>query len=246
MIKIENLTKKFGDLVAVDRITLHIPSGEFFAFIGPNGAGKTTTIKMIAGLLHPTEGRVSVCGHDIEEEYLEAKHKMSYVPDQPYLYDKLSGREFLQFIAQMYDMPKPEADLRIEELSITFGLEDFIDELGESYSHGMKQRLIISSALLHNPEVMIIDEPLVGLDPKAANILKRELKGRTKAGMCIFMSTHTLSLAEEIADRVGILHEGQIVALGDLDGIRHTAHTGGRLEEAFLRLTRESTRTKIS
>jgi ABC-2 type transport system ATP-binding protein len=146
----------------------------------------------------------------------------------------------------MYDMPKPEADLRIEELSITFGLEDFIDELGESYSHGMKQRLIISSALLHNPEVMIIDEPLVGLDPKAANILKRELKGRTKAGMCIFMSTHTLSLAEEIADRVGILHEGQIVALGDLDEIRHTAHTGGRLEEAFLRLTRESTRTKIS
>lgn len=246
MITIENLTKKFGNLVAVDRINLHISSGEFFAFIGPNGAGKTTTIKMIAGLLHPTEGRIRVCGHDIEEEYLEAKHKMSYVPDQPYLYDKLSGREFLQFIAQMYDMPQPEADRRIEELSAIFGLEDFIDELGESYSHGMKQRLIISSALLHNPEVMIIDEPLVGLDPKAANILKRELKARTEAGMCIFMSTHTLSLAEEIADRVGILHEGQIVALGDLDEIRHTAHTDGRLEEAFLRLTRESTRTKIS
>ena len=242
MIKIENLTKKFGDLVAVDNINLHIDKGEFFAFIGPNGAGKTTTIKIITGLLNATEGNVRVCGHDIGKEYLQAKHKMSYVPDQPYLYDKLTGREFLQFTAQMYEVPEPEAEKRIEKLIQTFGLENYIDELGEAYSHGMKQRVIISSALLHDPKVMIIDEPLVGLDPKAANVLKKELTERTRAGMSIFMSTHTLSLAEEIADRVGIIHEGQIIALGNLNEIKQTAHTDGKLEEAFLRLTREPTR----
>ena len=239
MIQLENLTKVFGRLTAVDHLNLEIPPGEFFAFIGPNGAGKTTTIKMIAGLLRPTEGRALLCGHDVQADYIAAKSVLSYVPDQPYLYDKLTGREFMQFVARMYHLPKPETERKIRELSETFEMESFLDELAETYSHGMKQRVVISAALLHNPKVVVVDEPTVGLDPKGASILKRVLRQQSRQGISVFVSTHTLSLAEEVADRVGIIHRGRIIALGALDDILRTARTDGRLEEAFLRLTDE-------
>jgi len=239
MIELVSLTKVFGNLTAVDHVSLVVPPGEFFAFIGPNGAGKTTTIKMIAGLLKPTAGRVVLCGRDVQKDYLAAKSILSYVPDQPYLYDKLTGREFLHFVGRMYGMPKDTIRRRVQELVATFELGEFLDELGDTYSHGMKQRVVLSAALLHEPKVIVVDEPLVGLDPKGANVLKRVLKDQSERGTCIFMSTHTLSLAEEVADRVGIIHKGRIVALGAMDDIRSMGETDGRLEEAFLRLTEE-------
>ncbi|MFP4176641.1 MAG: ABC transporter ATP-binding protein [Planctomycetota bacterium] len=239
MIHIEELTRRFGNTIAVKNLNLQIPPGEFFAFIGPNGAGKTTTIKMLAGLLRPTSGRIRLFGHDVQEDYISAKQILSYVPDQPYLYDKLTGREFLHFVGQMYEIPRDRMRHRIAELTETFGLESFLDELGETYSHGMKQRVVISAALLHDPRVLIVDEPLVGLDPRGANTMKRAFTDLAESGACIFMSTHTLSLAESIADRVGIIHEGNIIALGDLEEIRAQAETDGHLEDAFLRLTRE-------
>jgi len=244
VIVLEDLRKEFGGLVAVEGIDLEIPPGEFFAFIGPNGAGKTTTIKMIAGLLRPTRGRVVLCGHDMQEDYIAAKSVLSYVPDQPYLYDKLTGREFLQFVARMYGLPESEIRQRIDRWSATFALEDFLDELGETYSHGMKQRVVISAALLHDPDVIVVDEPLVGLDPQGASVLKDVLNDCAAQGKSIFMSTHTLSLAEDVASRVGIIHNGRIIALGALDDIRRMARTDGRLEEAFLRLTTEAPRDK--
>ena len=240
MIKLENLTKHFGNLAAVDHINLEVPAGEFLAFIGPNGAGKTTTIKLMTGLLRPTDGRALVGGYDVQTDYIAAKSVMSYVPDQPYLYDKLSGREFLRFVARMYGMPRKETDGKIAQFSETFALGSFLDELGETYSHGMKQRVVISAALLHDPKVLVVDEPLVGLDPKGANTLKRVFKERAARGDTIFMSTHTLSVAEEVADRVAIIHKGHIIALGAPDEILRAAKTDGRLEEAFLRLTEES------
>ncbi|MFP4029507.1 MAG: ABC transporter ATP-binding protein [Candidatus Brocadiia bacterium] len=241
MIEIEHLTKRFADLVAVDGIDLTVSEGEFFAFIGPNGAGKTTTIKMLTGLLKPSEGTVKLCGYDVQKEYIAAKNVLSYIPDQPYLYDKLSGREFLRFVARMYQIEPQVAKKKIEELSETFDLADFIDELGETYSHGMKQRIVITAALLHNPDVIIIDEPLVGLDPHGANVFKEVFRDCTARGSTVFMSTHTLSLAEEVADRVGIINNGRIIALGSLDDIRRKARTDGKLEQAFLRLTEETT-----
>ncbi len=243
MIELHNISKSFGGLLAVHNLNLTIPPGEFFAFIGPNGAGKTTTIKMITGLLRPTQGRIILCGDDVQDDYIAAKKRLSYVPDQPYLYDKLTGREFLQFVARMYELDPQQTERRISELSETFGMAHFLDELGETYSHGMKQRVVISAAMLHDPEVLVVDEPLVGLDPQGANTLKRVMTRAADNGTSIFMSTHTLSLAEEVADRVGVLDEGEIIALGDLSEIREKAQTKGHLEEAFLRLTRETTST---
>lgn len=239
MIELENLTKRFGDLVAVDHINLTVPEGEFFVFVGPNGAGKTTTIKMIAGLLRPTEGRAVLCGHDVQEDYIAAKSLLSYVPDEPFLYDKLTGREFLYFVGSMYGVDPREVDASIHELGEMFEMEDFLDELSETYSHGMKQRVVISAALLHDPRVIVIDEPMVGLDPKGANTLKSVLKRLTREGVTIFMSTHTLTVAEETADRVGIIRAGSIIALGSLEQIYRKARSSHRLEEAFLRLTEE-------
>ncbi len=239
MIRLENLTKHFGDLVAVDRLDLTVRRGELFVFLGPNGAGKTTTIKMITGLLRPTEGRVILCGYDVQEEYIEAKSRLAYVPDQPFLYEKLTGREFLTFVASMYGVGRSETRRRIEELTELLEMAEFLDDPGESYSHGMKQRVVISSALIHDPEVIVIDEPMVGLDPKGANTLKQLMRERTENGVSIFMSTHTLGVAEETADRVGIIRQGRLVALGTLEAIYEQAQTDRRLEEAFLRLTEE-------
>jgi ABC-2 type transport system ATP-binding protein len=240
MIRLEHLTKRFGDLAAVNDLSLEIPPGEFFVFLGPNGAGKTTTIKLIVGLLWPTAGRVTLDGHDVREDYIAAKSLLSYVPDQPFIYDKLTGREFLRFVARMYGLDGPLARSRIEDLSELFETTDFLDELGETYSHGMKQRVVISAALLHDPRVIVIDEPMVGLDPKGANTLKAVLRERAEQGAAIFMSTHTLAVAEETADRVAIIRDGTIITLGTLDDVYAAAQTDRQLEQAFLRLTDET------
>jgi len=182
MIKLEGLTKKFGALTAVDHIDLEVPPGEFFVFLGPNGAGKTTTIKLIAGLLRPTEGRALLCGHDVQKDYIAAKSLLSYVPDEPFLYDKLTGREFLEFVGAMYGVGAQLTQERIGELTELFEMSEFLDELSETYSHGMKQRVVLSAALLHEPRVVVIDEPMVGLDPKGANTLKNVLRELTEKG----------------------------------------------------------------
>jgi len=240
MIEIENVVKRFGDLTAVDGLSLAVPPGELFVFLGPNGAGKTTTIKLITGLLRPTSGRVSLCGYDVQRDYVQARSLLSYVPDQPFLYEKLTGREFLRFVARMYGMERRATDHKVAELAELFELGDFLDELGQTYSHGMKQRVVISAALMHEPQVLVIDEPTVGLDPKGANTLKSVLRRLTAGGVAVFMSTHTLGVAEETADRVGIIRQGSLIALGTLEEIYATARTDRRLEEAFLRLTEES------
>ena len=194
---------------------------------------------MITGLLRPTEGEVVLCGHDVQTDYMAAKSLLSYVPDQPFLYEKLTGREFLHFVGSMYGVGKQRRRGRIGELTERFEMGGFLDQPGETYSHGMKQRLVISAALLHEPRVIVIDEPMVGLDPKGANTLKRTLKEETERGVAIFMSTHTLAVAEETAERVGIIRKGALVALGTLAQVYESAQTDQRLEEAFLRLTEE-------
>ena len=238
MIETENLTKCYGQKVAVKDLDLVVERGEVFAFLGPNGAGKTTTIKVMVGLLSPTKGRVRICGHDVQKEHIQAKSKVSYVPDQPYLYDKLSGREFLNFVGRMYGLGQAERERKIAELTDLFELHDYLDDLCERYSHGMKQRVVVSAALMHDPQVLIVDEPMVGLDPKSARLLKDILRTRARNGCTVFMSTHTLSVAEECADRVGVIHHGERVALGTLAEIRGMGAAGG-LEDAFLALTAE-------
>jgi ABC-2 type transport system ATP-binding protein len=237
VIRLENVTKTFGEVTAVDHLDLEVPAGQLFVFLGPNGAGKTTTIKMIAGLLRPTEGRVILCGHNVHAEPIAAKSLLSYVPDEPFLYEKLTGREFLDFVGSMYGVNRDIRRRRIEELSELFETRGFLDERAETYSHGMKQRIVVSAALLHDPQVIVIDEPMVGLDPKGANTLKSVLRECTSRGATVFMSTHTLGVAEETADRVGIIRQGSLVALGSLEDIYAAARTDQRLEEAFLRLT---------
>ena len=240
MIKLDNLTKHFGDTVAVNGLNLEVRPGEMFVFVGPNGAGKTTTIKLIAGLLRPTRGSVTLCGYDVQRDYIQARSLLSYVPDQPFLYEKLTGREFLQFIGAVYGVDRSSVAEKIAHLSDLFDMDEFLDELGQTYSHGMKQRVVVSAALLHEPKVLVIDEPMVGLDPRGAKTLKTVLKDLTRDGVTVFMSTHTLAVAEETADRVGVIRRGSIIALGDLAQIHATARTDGRLEEAFLRLTEET------
>jgi len=221
----------------VKNLSLTIPSGEIFAFLGPNGAGKTTTIKMIVGLLRPSSGSICVCGHDVATDAIAAKEAISYVPDQPYLYEKLTGREFLQFIADIYRLDSAMAAARVDEMVRLFELEEFVDQLTGDYSHGMKQRVVMAGALLHDPKVIIIDEPMVGLDPKSMRLVKDILREKARLGACVFMSTHTLSVAEEIADRVGIIDRGDLVALGTPQELRDMAHVEGRLEDVFLAIT---------
>jgi ABC-2 type transport system ATP-binding protein len=244
MIDIRKLRKVYGDKIALHELDLNVKDGEVFAFLGPNGAGKTTTIKILSGLLRPTSGDASIAGFDLSTHGLQARALMSYVPDEPYLYDKLTAREFLHMIGDLYGMPRQRIDERIADVSKTFELNEFIDQLCESYSHGMKQRTVIAAALLHEPRLLVIDEPMVGLDPKSARTVKDTLKALARdRGMTVFMSTHTLSVAEEVADRIGILKHGRLVALGTLDEIRQvrakgTASDGKeRLEDLFLELT---------
>ena len=238
MIEIVGLTRKYGDRTAVDNLTLTVRDGEVLAFLGPNGAGKTTTIKTIVGLLLPTSGQVTVCGTNVISDAREASRKIGYVPDQPYLYEKLSGREFLQFTAEMYGLGKTEAKQNIARSIAAFELHEFVDRLAESYSHGMKQRVIFASAIVHRPPVLVVDEPMVGLDPRSMRIVKTLLREEVANGCSIFLSTHTLSVAEEIADRIGIIFQGKLQFLGTIQELRNELnHAGSNLEDMFLSLT---------
>lgn len=240
MIQFENVTRQYGHKVAVADLNLEIPAGELFAFLGPNGAGKTTSIRMLVGLLRPNLGRIRVCGHDTVTDTREATRFLGYVPDESQLYDKLSGREFLRFVAEMRGLTHDETEESIDRESEHFGLRAFLDDLIESYSHGMKQRLVFGSALLHDPPVLVVDEPTVGLDPKSVRFMKDLMRARVKAGRTVFMSTHTLSIAEEIADRIGIIDHGHLNFLGSLDRLRHELSQEQRsLEHLFLQLTAE-------
>ncbi len=215
---------------------LEIARGEFFAFLGPNAAGKTTTIRMLTGLLKPTAGEVRIGGFDMHREAAKAKALLAYVPDFPFLYEKLTAAEFMQFVGDIFRLDRPVMERRTGELFERFHLSDYRHELTENLSHGTKQRLVIASALLHDPEVFIIDEPMVGLDPMHARIVKQELRDRSKAGMTMFLSTHQLSVAEEVADRIGIIHHGKLIALGTVDELRRKSGEGGALEKVFLTL----------
>ncbi len=241
MIEFENVTRKYGRKVAVAGLNLAVPPGELFAFLGPNGAGKTTTIKMLVGLLRPSSGSVRVCGHNSIAETRRVTQFIGYVPDRAFLYDKLSGREFLQFVAEMRGLDRAQTTAAIARQSEQFGLGEFLDELTETYSHGMSQRLVFASALLHDPQVFVVDEPMVGLDPKSVRLVKDLLRARTSAGRTVFMSTHTLSVAEELADRIGIIDRGRLIFLGTLGELqRELSLQNTSLERLFLRLTAES------
>jgi len=241
MIKLTNLSKNYGDFCAVDAINLEVPRGELFGFLGPNGAGKTTTLRMIAGILRPTGGTVAIGGVDVAADPVRAKMKLGFIPDRPFIYEKLTGAEFLRFVAGLYDQEGPQVEHRARELLALFDLEEWRDELVESYSHGMRQKLIISSAFVHRPEVIVVDEPMVGLDPKAARILKDLFREYTHRGHTIMMSTHTLEVAESLCQRIGIIQGGRIRALGTMKELQATAMGGGAdLEDIFLKLTGEN------
>jgi ABC-2 type transport system ATP-binding protein len=237
MIELEHVSKNYGTKVAVSDLSLKIEPGEFFAVLGPNGAGKTTTIKMICGLLRPTSGAVRVCGFDLQKQPLEAKRLMAYVPDQPFLYDKLSGLEFMHFIANMYGVERAERDREIAKMCEMFDMQDWVRELTEAYSHGMKQRIVLAATLLHHPKVIVVDEPMVGLDPHTARLVRGIFRDEAKKGTSLFMSTHVISVAEDCAQRIGIIMNGKVVALGGADELRRQAQTDGRLEDAFFRIT---------
>jgi len=237
MIDIRNVTKKYGPKTAVSNISLKVPAGQLFAFLGPNGAGKTTTIKMLCGLLFPTAGTVRVGGFDMTDQGDEARRLISYVPDQPYLYDKLTGREFLQFTCDLYRLPKAFAQDKMREVIELFHLDEFVDDLTERYSHGMRQRTVFAAALVHEPKLLIADEPTVGLDPKSIRELKVLLRKLADAGTTVFLSTHTLDIAEELADCIGIVDRGRLLGYGTLDDLRRQAAMDGSLEDLFLKIT---------
>jgi len=238
MIRIEGLTKSYGKLVAVDRINLEVPRGTLFGFLGPNGAGKTTTLRMIAGIIRPTEGRIWLGGDDVIANPLTAKMRLGYIPDRPFVYDKLTGGEFLRFVAGLYGQEGDVVERRIDELLTIFELSNWKDELVESYSHGMRQKLIISSALIHRPECIVVDEPMVGLDPKAARLLKDIFRQFVERGGTVLMSTHTLEVAEAMCDQIAIIQHGKIVAAGTVSDVRRQHKAGdASLEELFLKLT---------
>ncbi|MSU40975.1 MAG: ABC transporter ATP-binding protein [Pedosphaera sp.] len=239
MIELDNLVKRFGTLTAVNHLSLTVKRGEFFAVLGPNAAGKTTTIKMLVGLIRPSEGHARICGWDVEQHPLEVRRRLAYVPDFPFLYDKLTPMEFFRFTGQLFGMTDELMDKRTSELIPRFSLQPYLNETIESLSHGTRQRVAIVSALMHAPEVFVLDEPMVGLDPHHARVLKDVLKEQTQQGMTIFLSTHQLSVAEEMADRIGIIHNGRLIALGTAEELRVMSGSGGALEEAFLILTRE-------
>jgi ABC-2 type transport system ATP-binding protein len=237
MIQLEHLTKRFGSFTAVNDLCLDIAEGEIFGFLGPNGAGKTTTIRMMMGLLKPTAGRILLGGHDLAVAPLAAKAISAFVPDRPFVYDKLTGREFLHFVGGLYQLAQDICQLRADEGLDLFRLSDWADELVENYSHGMKQRLVVAAALLHDPQILVVDEPMVGMDPIGTRMFKALLRSLTFKGKTIFMSTHSLEVAEELCDRIGIILGGQLIALGTLDELQQQAGNEGRLEDIFLKLT---------
>lgn len=244
MIEIRDLTKKYGKITAVNQLTLSIPAGEIFGFIGPNGAGKTTTISMVAGLLAPSSGSVSICGVDMLKFPKQAKQKIGYIPDRPYIYEKLTAMEFLKFTADLFSMEKGDFEQKAEAKLKKFSLLDWADELIESFSHGMKQRLIMAAALIHEPEVIVVDEPMVGLDPSAIKMVKQMLIDLAASGTTIFMSTHTLQIAQDVCNRIGVIHKGRLIASGTVEELKLQAelkqHADGDdidLEQLFMILT---------
>ncbi len=238
MIRLTDLTKKYGKFTAVDRISLEVPRGELFGLLGPNGAGKTTTMRMIAGILQPTSGSLMVGGIDMLAKPLEAKAVIGFIPDRPFVYDKLTGGEFLRFAAALYGQDGPGIERRIDELLEIFDLSGWKHELTESYSHGMRQKLIICGALVHRPELIVVDEPMVGLDPKSARLLKDLFRQFVDRGGTVLMSTHTLEVAEVMCDRIAIVHKGRIAAQGTMADLRRQTESGEMsLEDLFLKLT---------
>jgi len=238
MIELKNLTKRFGDIVAVHRLTLSVPEGEIFGFIGPNGAGKTTALRMMGGVIAPTEGSVIMDGINMAVDPENAKKRIGFIPDSPFLYEKLTGMEFLRFTADLYGVEENLFYERSEKILRQFSLDHWADELIESYSHGMKQRLIISSTLLHDPKVIVVDEPMVGLDPAGMRMVKDLFQSLAERGTTIFMSTHTLTVAEDVCDRIGVIHKGSLIATGTIEELRQRAEVQeGGLEEVFLILT---------
>ncbi|TKJ38422.1 ABC transporter [candidate division LCP-89 bacterium B3_LCP] len=243
MIKLENLTKDFIRLRALDGLDLHVKKGEIFGFLGPNGAGKTTTIRLITGLLQPTFGRVIIGGIDMAERPRHAKHQIGYVPDHPFLYDRLSGREFIEFQAQLFLLKPDNFKPKLDELTDTLSMDEWLDERIESYSRGMRQKIVMVSALIHDPQLIVLDEPLVGLDPKAAKNVKDILLRRSESGTTIFFSTHTLSLAQEFCHNMAIINHGRLIAQGTYSELIEKQDPD--LETAFLRLTEEPSEAEI-
>ena len=243
MIRTINLTKRFGRLIAVDNLNLEISPGEIFGFLGPNGAGKTTTVKILTGLLKPTSGQALVGGYDIQKEPEIAKKIIGLVPDQPFLYQKLTGDEFLNFVADLYELPLEVKKRRIPELLSLFEIDEWKDVLIENYSHGMQRKLVMASVLLHDPKVIFLDEPLVGLDPKTGRLVKRIFQELSQRKVTIFMSTHTLEIAEKLCHRIGIIKDGRLIALGTNEELRRKVERDGEmaeranLEDIFLKLT---------
>jgi ABC-2 type transport system ATP-binding protein len=237
MIELVHLTKRFGELVAVDDLHLVMPRGEFFAILGPNAAGKTTTIRILAGLVKPTHGHARVAGFDVQTHSLEARRRLAYVPDFPFLYEKLTPWEFFRFTGQLFRMDEGAIDPAAGRWAERFGLEPFLHLSIESLSHGTRQRVALASALMHDPEVIVLDEPMVGLDPQHARVLKDTLKECSRQGVTVFVSTHQLSVAEEMADRIGIMHRGRLIAVGSREELRQQSGKDGALEQTFLTLT---------
>ena len=238
ILHIDNITKKFGSVVAVDNLAITLDDGELFGFIGPNGAGKTTTIKMIVGLLRPDMGTITIDGNNIVEKPREAKKLIGYIPDNPYIYDRLTGREFLELVGSLYGMERNVIQERIDFLFDLFSIEDWGDDFAAEYSHGMRQKVILASAIMHDPKLVVIDEPMVGLDPQSQRLVKNILKKLTEQGITVFMSTHTLSVAEELCTKIGIIHKGKLLKIGTLDKLRSDAKMENKsLEELFVKLT---------
>ena len=238
MIRLENLIKRFQQVTAVDDVSLEVVSGEIYGFLGPNGAGKTTTIKMLAGVMRPTAGRIIIDGLDIQTHPIEVKARLGFIPDRPFLYEKLTGLEFMSFMASLYGLNGERREKRIQKFLELFELGEWGRELVGSYSHGMRQRLIMSAALFHEPRVFIVDEPLVGLDPKGARLIKRIFNRLRDSGLTVFMSTHTMGIAEELCDRIGIIRKGKLVAEGTVAELKElVGQEDPRLESVFLHLT---------
>ncbi len=238
MLQLTGIVKRYGDFSAVNGLDLRVPRGEIFGFLGPNGAGKTTTIRMIAGVLEPTEGSIVIGGYDLETHPMQAKSRIGYIPDRPFLYEKLSGGEFLRFVSGIWGKDEPASEDRADGLLEIFNLLEWKHELIESYSHGMRQKLLITSALIHQPELIVVDEPMVGLDPRSARILKDLFRVYVERGGTVFLSSHTLEVVEAVCDRIAIIKEGVIIAEGTMDDLRVQVDSGeADLEEIFLKVT---------
>ncbi|MBI2565961.1 MAG: ABC transporter ATP-binding protein [Candidatus Schekmanbacteria bacterium] len=256
MIELRAVSKRYGQIVAVRNLDLKIESGEVFGFLGPNGAGKTTTIKIITGLLQPTSGSVLIDGLDVAKDPERAKSRLGYIPDKPYLYEKLTGLEFVTFVGGLYGMTGSDLQARARKLLGVFGIGDRATDLIESYSHGMKQKTLFAAALVHRPSALVVDEPMVGLDPRSARLVKKVFRELASAGVAVFLSTHTLEVAEAICDRIGIIHRGELIAIGRLDELRAIAASKGgsaelasmaiRLDDIFLRLTEEEQESALA